>query len=600
MSTTAAIATTFAVVSALGLAFGWPPSVPLFGAVIAMSWSTTVNDPTPRERVGTTLLLWLPTALTAALGALARPDPLASDAVFLALVFVAFFIRTYGPRWVAIGFLAVFSFFLTWFLQADVANVPALLIALAVTTAATYVFRFVLFRDRPERALRAGLRAFRARIRLIATTVIAAQSHGSWTPALRRRLEDHLLRLNYTALLLDDIVRDANENVRAAIFQSEIAVESLAETALVDPRSPGLPEALRDAADEVRALMARARSTGQAHEQWAPRGAFRPRVDAGGVSVYIRQAVQVTVAAGAAIVVGETLSASRWYWAVLAAFVVFAGTSSAGETLNKALGRTGGTVVGIVAGIVVERLVQGNAPLELGLMFAFLFAAVYVFRIWYVGMVFFITAVLSLMYGLLGLFSDQLMVLRLIETGAGALAGALAAAFVLPLRTDRVFGSMTLESLVRLRAVVDVAVDHALGASDADPTTAMRAFDETLQTVRIQLRSTAGPRIAGDPLRRARLLAMAACGFYARNLTGAAMSETPPRSADALRALRAGLDAHLDVMIDALGRRAVPPEGPRIGRPDGDDAAAIALYRIGRALRHLARVIALEEGARAR
>ena len=51
-----------------------------------------------------------------------------------------------------------------------------------------------------------------------------------------------------------------------------------------------------------------------------------------------RQAVQVGVATSLAIVGGELISPSRWYWAVIAAFVVFAGTSSRGDVLTRGRG----------------------------------------------------------------------------------------------------------------------------------------------------------------------------------------------------------------------------------------------------------------------
>ena len=41
-----------------------------------------------------------------------------------------------------------------------------------------------------------------------------------------------------------------------------------------------------------------------------------------------KQAIQVAIAASLAIVVGELVSPSRWYWAVIAAFVIFAGTNT--------------------------------------------------------------------------------------------------------------------------------------------------------------------------------------------------------------------------------------------------------------------------------
>ena len=57
---------------------------------------------------------------------------------------------------------------------------------------------------------------------------------------------------------------------------------------------------------------------------------FRP-----GMLPSTRQAIQVAVAAALAIVVGETISPSHWYWAAIAAFVIFAGTNSWAETLDK-------------------------------------------------------------------------------------------------------------------------------------------------------------------------------------------------------------------------------------------------------------------------
>ena len=66
-----------------------------------------------------------------------------------------------------------------------------------------------------------------------------------------------------------------------------------------------------------------------------------------------RQAIQVAVAASLAIVTGELVSPSRWYWAVIAAFVVFAGTKSWGETLTKGWQRVFGTVLGVPSGVLV-------------------------------------------------------------------------------------------------------------------------------------------------------------------------------------------------------------------------------------------------------
>ena len=79
-----------------------------------------------------------------------------------------------------------------------------------------------------------------------------------------------------------------------------------------------------------------------------------------GILLTTRQAVQVGVSTGLAIVVGELVSPNRWYWAVIAAFVVFANTQSRGDLLSRGWGRIVGTVGGVAAGMVLAVLVGGR------------------------------------------------------------------------------------------------------------------------------------------------------------------------------------------------------------------------------------------------
>src|SRR5262249_35921059 len=79
----------------------------------------------------------------------------------------------------------------------------------------------------------------------------------------------------------------------------------------------------------------------------------------GGLLPTTRQAIQVSVAASLAIIIGELVSPARWFWAVIAAFVIFAGTNSWGETLTKGWQRMLGTALGVPSGMVVATLVAG-------------------------------------------------------------------------------------------------------------------------------------------------------------------------------------------------------------------------------------------------
>src|ERR1700712_5010273 len=71
---------------------------------------------------------------------------------------------------------------------------------------------------------------------------------------------------------------------------------------------------------------------------------------------YNRTALQMAVAVGGAISLGDLLSGRRFYWAVIAAFITFMGANNSGEQVRKAAYRVLGTVVGVVIGSLLVHL----------------------------------------------------------------------------------------------------------------------------------------------------------------------------------------------------------------------------------------------------
>lgn len=577
---------TSAVASALGvllLVAHWrhlPLTVPLVGAALGMTWAIAVNDPDPREQRVTTVLLWLPAAAMLTLGTFTAGNRIVCDALFLAVLFGSVYIRRYGPRAFAIGMVCVLAFFFALFLRATFAQLPWLLFALAVTTACTYVLRFYVLPDRPEQAFRNGLAAFRARQRLVAATVAQAAERRAWTRRLERRINHHLFRLNETAIALDDLLRDTpHGEVRARILDAELETEEAVERAIRDARTPlQLPE-----------LRMETPALGDA--QWTPRGVFRVgmQVELGRLAPTTRQAIQLTLAAIPAIVVGELLSPQRWYWAVLTAFVVFSGTTSAGETLRKAWSRVAGTAFGVAAGVLVAIVVRGNGAAALTLLFVFLFVAVYGLRLSYALMTFGITAVLSLLYVLLGFFTDQVLVLRLIETAVGAAFGGAAATFVVPIHTEKVIDSVTAEALNRLSNAVEQAALALAGDAHADVVTAVRAYDEAFQTMRAQLLPLIYTlRIRPDETLRTRLLLFAACAYSLRTLASLANESPPDCPVDAIRRLQRHVQNQIGIALKRLTDGAVPAS-PFESTHRADESTALRhLERIDRSVHRLA------------
>ncbi|MCU1607885.1 MAG: hypothetical protein JWP46_4350, partial [Modestobacter sp.] len=68
---------------------------------------------------------------------------------------------------------------------------------------------------------------------------------------------------------------------------------------------------------------------------------------------YVRATIQISVAGTLAVVVGDAVSGSRLYFAVLATFLSFLMATNSGEQARRALFRTGGTAIGIVVGDVL-------------------------------------------------------------------------------------------------------------------------------------------------------------------------------------------------------------------------------------------------------
>jgi uncharacterized membrane protein YccC len=161
----------------------------------------------------------------------------------------------------------------------------------------------------------------------------------------------------------------------------------------------------------------------------------------------------VSVAASLAIV-GELESPSRWFWAVIAAFVIFAGTNSWGETLTKGWQRLLGTMLGVPCGVLVATRFAGNKTASLAAIFVCLFCAFYFMTVTYSLMTFWITTVLSLLYGLLGEFSFGVLLLRIEETAIGAVIGVAVAILVLPTNTRTAIRNDTRAFLTSLSALI--------------------------------------------------------------------------------------------------------------------------------------------------
>ncbi len=224
----------------------------------------------------------------------------------------------------------------------------------------------------------------------------------------------------------------------------------------------------------------------------APAQASRP--DFSFRNPLMRSALQITVASAIAMTLGLGLSRERWFWAVLASFLVFTNTNSRGDTAMKALQRSVGTLFGIGIGLLLATLLAGHQLPALAITSLAIFLAFYFLQTSYATMTFFVSIALCLVYGMIGSLTLDLLLLRVEETALGAAVGTLVAFVVFPARTrgaldlvlDKWFAALT--ALLNAAAAgeprhVLIGLSQTLDAAYKDLATAARPLGSSWSVV---------------------------------------------------------------------------------------------------------------------
>ena len=310
-----------------------------------------------------------------------------------------------------------------------------------------------------------------------------------------------------------------------------------------------------------------------------------------------RQAFQATAACAFAIAAGQVLSHERWYWAVGTAWWIFVNTSSRGETLVRGFRRVVGTVTGIVAGLLIAVPLDGAPAPTAAIVAVCVWGIFYTAALSYSWMMFFVTVMAGLLYGLLGVLHPGLLGLRLAETAAGALGAALAVALILPVTTHAVTDRWVGQAVRAVHECTAAAARRLAGDRDADPAPRAAELEAMLGRVRFALAPLVHPL---NPMRarktRARqvLALLDDCARETRGL--AAVAADPDASYDArLTAACGRVEAAVEVLVGAVPERAVTTaEGApghhsaARGHHPGAEQALAHLHGLERALAALA------------
>ncbi|MDC0721513.1 FUSC family protein [Nannocystis bainbridge] len=615
----------------LASALGQPTSVALVGINVAVMGLAVVNDPSPRAQRITTALVAPVACAALVLGSLVHGHAWLRDGLFLAIAFVAVLVRRFGPRGLALGMIAFLAYFFALFFRAAPSRLPLMLTSVGIAAALGYAARFWVVRERPETRLRLRLAALRRTIAVALRQLAAIVAEGREGPRAIRALRRTLGAINESALAIDeqidrvDPASPTSAALREQVFAlelglQEVAAAAVAATVLGPPAREAAAAALMaaraavhagDPAAAGQAIAALTRATRASCELEkalrsllaalqldarvpSPRGSDEPGPAAPTPrptwTWSLRQAAQATLAAGLALAAGHAIASERAYWAVMAAFMVFSRANTRGAVLVRAWQRAIGTIVGVIVGLLVAHAIQGMVGLELGVLFVCMFVAYYTLQFAYTWMVAALTTLIAVLYSLLGLFSDELLYLRVIETLVGASVGAAVAMLVFPVSTRATIRALMVEALGLLAD--DLAVVYTLpGPERASRRAAARALDRKLRDVRTEVQNAAGAVSLRAGRETSRLFfAFATVCFHARPLLlfdPRALDEVAIARAHAV-ALRLADRARGLADDLAAGR---PPAAPRaMGSADASDPALRGLARLDHAMSKFARV----------
>ncbi|MEU6117146.1 FUSC family protein [Streptomyces sp. NPDC047117] len=293
-----------------------------------------------------------------------------------------------------------------------------------------------------------------------------------------------------------------------------------------------------------------------------------------------RQALQAMAGGAFALAAGQVLSQERWYWAVGATWWVFVNTASSGETLVRSFRRVLGTVIGIGIGLGVAVPLHGAPVATAALVAVCVFGIFYTAAVSYTWMMLAVTVMAGLLYGLLGVLDTGLLVLRVAETGVGALGAVLAVLLVLPVTTHATTDAWIQRALRCVHACTAEAAARLAGSGTADPAARVVELELLLGKVRASLAPLVHPL---SPVRarkgRARRV-LALLDDCAREVRGLAAVAADPEASHDDRLTAACL--RVEAAVEAL-----TAPGPAARAERYAVAAAPQLHATEPALAHL-------------
>lgn len=471
------------------------------GILLSIQGGFTVRDKLASEQLVTRLIGGLASVLVVTLAALLEDHRYLTDFAFLAIIFVASWIRSLGVRWNAVGMFAFMSYFMGAYFRPALGEMPLVALGSVVSVLVAHGVRAFLLPDNWRRDLLRALESVMGRVNQMLVELAVSVRDGVISEGEHRALIQSEEHLKEAVLMAESFIPRPTDDAPSSdspaaeiamrLFDVHLAAESMMvlsqasapsfalvhgvmehDERLIASETSGYEElADKSRLETIRAMLwvrsardalAETISVGRATNflsvesgETTPAGIKWPKLSLDDPAM--RLTLQITLATALAMVFGLLLSRERWFWAVLTAFLVFINTNSRGDTAIRALQRSLGTILGIAIGMLLALFVAGHDGIAIGISVVAIFLAFYFVQVSYGAMTFFITITLCLVYGMTGALTFDVLKLRVGETIIGSATGTAVAFLLFPAKTRGTLDKALLKWFDTLRSLMNAA-----------------------------------------------------------------------------------------------------------------------------------------------
>ncbi|HEX6923064.1 MAG TPA: FUSC family protein, partial [Bacillales bacterium] len=151
----------------------------ILAGVLGLIGTLIVNfseDSTNQKKL-TTVLLGASSAAAITLGAVLSLLGHVVDFALVAIIFTAFYLQRFGPRYFGIGMVSFITVYISSLLNVGFSQLPWLYSSIAMGVAYAFLFNFYIFRDQPGKVLKRSMKAFHIQTGVTLDLVIGMIRH---------------------------------------------------------------------------------------------------------------------------------------------------------------------------------------------------------------------------------------------------------------------------------------------------------------------------------------------------------------------------------------------------------------------------------------